>query len=223
MNFNKVTLTAFATLLLGGTVAYAASNEVKGVISNLKYKVNGYAWSPSANSAKPVIINGQTFIPASVVTQATKINITVDAATKTLQFGEKLNKAPIFKESIKFKNAVGFSNNAAYTKFNGVDYKEVVAAPKIYGDGNLILYPNKKYQTLTIDAFSVGYKAEIHFVDSASKNELKTIMLEPGTGITSSEINIAGVSEIAVKLQSLESNTDKKGADIIILPTSYYK
>ena len=223
MNFRKVWVISVASLLLGSTVAFAGTNEVKGTISNLKYKLNGFDWSPSANSAKPILINGQQYIPISVVTEATKINITVDKSTNTIQIGKKQKSVPLFSEKSLFKNNIGYSKNAAYINFKGVNYKEVVAAPNVYGSADGVLYPNKKYQTLVIDSFAIGYKAEIHFVNKATKEELKTILLEPDTGVTSMEINVAGISEISFEIVSLESYSSKKGADVVILPTSYYK
>ncbi|KWX73876.1 hypothetical protein [Paenibacillus jilunlii] len=223
MNFKKVAAVSILTLLLGSTVAFAAANEVKGTISNLKYKLNGFDWAPSANSAKPVVINGQQYIPVSVVTEATKINITVDKSTNTLQIGEKQNSVPLIKEKALFNKDMGYSQNPAYVNFNGVNYKEAIVASKVYGLAVATFYPNKKYQTLVVDIFTLGNKAEIQFVNNATKEELKTILLEPGTKLTSSEINVAGVSEIGVVVFSLASNTNKKGADVVILPTSYYK
>ena len=223
MKLKKVGIITIAALLLGSTVAFAASNEVKGTISSLKYKLNGFDWSPSANSAEPVVINGQQYVPVSVVTEATKINITVDKATNTIQIGEKQKTVPLFTEKSLFKNNIGYSKNAAYINFKGMNYKEVLAAPNIFGSADGALYPNKKYQTLVIDSYTLGYKAEIHFVNKATKEELKTILLQPDTGVTSTEINVAGVSEIAFEVVSLESHSNKKGADVVILPTSYYK
>ncbi|WP_379143706.1 stalk domain-containing protein [Paenibacillus sp. sgz500992] len=223
MKLKKVGIIAIASLMLGSTVAFAASNEVKGTISTLKYKLNGIDWAPSANAAKPVVINGQQYIPVSVVTEATKINITVDKSTNTIQIGEKAKSVPLFKEKSLFKHNIGFSKNVAYSNFQGKDYKEVIAASKLYGSANAVLYPNKKYQTLVVDAFALGYKAEIHFVNKNTKEELKGILLEPDTGVTTTEINVAGVNEIEVEVVSLESFSDKKGADVVILPTSYYK
>ncbi|MRN56862.1 hypothetical protein [Paenibacillus monticola] len=221
MKFKKVTLMALATLLLGGTVAYGATNEVKAVFTNLKYKVSGVAWTPSAkNSPKPVIINGSTYIPISVITEATKTNIAVDKVSNTLIIGERANSTPLNKESIKFKSRVGYSQNPAYTIFDDKNYEEVIAAPGISYDAEATFYPNKKYQTLTINAFVIGDKgdtAEIHLVNSATNEELKTIMLEPDTGITSTEVNVAGVSEIAVRFKSFD------GVDFVVLPTSQYK
>lgn len=223
MKARKIAIIVLSTIFLGSAVAVAATNEVKGTIQNLKYKLNGFDWSPSANSAQPVVINGQQYIPVSVVSEATKVNITVDKATNTLQIGEKQNSVSLFKEKILFKNNIGYSKNAAYIKLNGVNHKEVIAAPKLYGSAEAVFYPNKKYQTLVLDSFTIGYKAEIHLVNKATKEELKTILLEPDTGITSTEINVAGVSEIEVEVVSLESHSSKKGADVVVLPTSQYK
>ncbi|MBQ4899378.1 hypothetical protein KB559_11070 [Paenibacillus sp. Marseille-P2973] len=221
MRIKRVSLLCLAFLVLGSGAAYAAvPNQIKATVTSLKYIVEGQSFTPISKS-KPVIINGEYYIPASVLKESTKINITADKSN--LYIGDKKVEVPIIKEKIEGGYGSGFSKLSKYTVFNGVDYKEVMVSDKLFGSTDVILYPEGKYQTFTLKAFTLGYKAEVTVSDYKTDTVVKTIKLEPDTELATSEMNITGISKLRIRITSLESNSDSKGADVVILPTSSYK
>ncbi|MBD7971276.1 hypothetical protein H9647_24740 [Paenibacillus sp. Sa2BVA9] len=87
MKLKKATILLSVFLLFGSSVAFAANTQtVKATISNLKYTLNGKNWA-AKTTAKPVVINGTTYLPIGVVKEATKTNITVDSKTGKINIG----------------------------------------------------------------------------------------------------------------------------------------
>ncbi|RAW13585.1 hypothetical protein DC345_19785 [Paenibacillus taichungensis] len=217
MKFKKTGLLLLAFLMVGGTGAYAASKSktVQATISNFKYVLNGSNWTPQSKT-EPVVINGQTYIPVSLAKEATKTNITVDAKSGKMSFGEKLAKTPFDKERIYyFSTYAGLSRDSKYTENK---YKEVVTIKNL---GHIVLYPNSKYQTLVLDLKLADGSGQILLKDEDTGEHIKSLFLEEGKQ-ESVEINVTSISNKGVRLY-MEADDFSKGTVLVVQPTSHYK
>ncbi|WP_160036959.1 stalk domain-containing protein [Paenibacillus sp. An7] len=217
MELKRITVLLSAFLLLGSSVAFAANTQtVKATVSNLKYTLNGKNWT-AKTTAKPVVINGTTYLPVGVVKEATKTNITVDSKTGKINIGEKGVKTPFQQVSFDYDY---FSNtrNKSHTNIEGKEYKEVLYT-KFSAFAHDYSTPDKKYQTLHLDLFAPKETVEITvFEDLIDDRSLGNISVEPGK-VTSLEVNVTDVKKIMISLK----NFDNGEHEFVILPTSYYK
>lgn len=202
MKKRKIVIAMTALLMLGGTAVYAAAPQIKGTIQNFKYVLNGKAWS---NSGKPILVNGQYYLPVNTVKEATKTNITIDKAKGTVHIGEKLKETPILNDQVKYYNAALTRDNA-YTG----DFKEVIltkgSLPSVY------LFPEGKYQTLVLDICAIEKDATIVIKNKDTKEELKSLFVSQD--ITEKiEINITGMKQVEVEVQG----------NAVVYPSSHYK
>jgi len=202
MKKRKVILAMTALLMLGGTAVYAAAPQIKGTIQNFKYVLNGKAWS---HSGKPILVNGQYYLPVSTIKEATKTNITIDKAKGTVHIGENLKETPILSEQVKYYDAA-LSRDDAYTG----DFKEVIltkgSVPSIY------LHPQGKYQKLVLDICAIEKDATIVIKNKDTNEELKSLFVSQD--ITEQiELNITGIKQVEVEVKGRA----------VVYPTSHYK
>ncbi|MGG4340952.1 stalk domain-containing protein [Paenibacillus lautus] len=202
MKKKKIVLAMTALLMLGGTAVYAAAPQIKGTIQNFKYVLNGKAWS---HSGKPILVNGQYYLPVSTVKEATKTNITIDKAKGTVHIGEKLKETPILNEQVKYYDAA-LTRDDAYTG----DFKEVIltkgSLPSVY------LFPQGQYQTLVLDICAIEKDATVVIKNKDTKEELKSLFVSQD--ITEQiEINITGMKQVEVEVKG----------KAVVYPSSHYK
>ncbi|MPY20551.1 stalk domain-containing protein [Paenibacillus glucanolyticus] len=202
MQKRKIVLAMTALLMLGGTAVYAAAPQIKGTIQNFKYVLNGKSWT---HSGKPILVNGQYYLPVSTVKEATKTNITIDKAKGTVNIGENLKATPILNEQIKYYNAA-LSRDSQYTD----KFKEVIltkgSLPSVY------LFPQSKYQTLVLDVRAIQEDVTIILKNKDNREELKSLFI-PQDKPEQIEINITGIKELEVEVRG----------NAVIYPTSHYK
>ncbi|ANA81721.1 hypothetical protein C7121_27190 [Paenibacillus glucanolyticus] len=202
MQKRKIVLAMTALLMLGGTAVYAAAPQIKGTIQNFKYVLNGKSWT---HSGKPILVNGQYYLPVSTVKEATKTNITIDKAKGTVNIGENLKATPILNEQIKYYNAA-LSRDSQYTD----KFKEVIltkgSLPSVY------LFPQSKYQTLVLDVRAIQEDVTIILKNKDNREELKSLFIPQGKP-EQIEINITGIKELEVEVRG----------NAVIYPTSHYK
>lgn len=202
MQKRKIVLAMTALLMLGGTAVYAAAPQIKGTIQNFKYVLNGKSW---AHSGKPILVNGQYYLPVSTIKEATKTNITIDKAKGTVNIGENLKATPILNEQTKYYNAA-LSRDSQYTD----KFKEVIltkgSLPSVY------LFPQAKYQTLVLDVRAIQEDVTIIIKNKDKREELKSLFI-PLDKPEQIEINITGIKEVEVEIKG----------NAVIYPTSHYK
>lgn len=202
MQKRKIVLAMTALLMLGGTAVYATAPQIKGTIQNFKYVLNGKSWT---HSGKPILVNGQYYLPVSTVKEATKTNITIDKAKGTVNIGENLKATPILNEQIKYYNAA-LSRDSQYTD----KFKEVIltkgSLPSVY------LFPQSKYQTLVLDVRAIQEDVTIILKNKDNREELKSLFIPQGKP-EQIEINITGIKELEVEVRG----------NAVIYPTSHYK
>lgn len=215
MKLKKVTVLLSAFLLLGSSVAFAANTQtVKATVSNLKYTLNGKNWT-AKTTAKPVVINGTTYLPIGVVKEATKTNITVDSKSGKINIGEKGAKTPFQQVSFDYDD---FNNtrNASLTNVGGKDYKEVLYT-KFSSFALDYSTPDKNFQTLHLDLYAPKETINVSVFETGSDRSLGNISVEAGK-ITALDLNVVNVSRIRI-----EATLTGNDHELIILPTSYYK
>lgn len=83
-----------STVLLVGTVCYAASNTktIEALYNNIKIYVDGVKIDPkdaTGNTVEPFIYNGTTYLPVRAVGEAIGKTVTWDGATQSVYLGEK--------------------------------------------------------------------------------------------------------------------------------------
>ncbi|KOP64344.1 hypothetical protein AMS62_03035 [Bacillus sp. FJAT-18019] len=206
MKKRKIVIAMTALLMLGGTAVYAAAPQIKGTIQNFKYVLNGKAWS---NSGKPILVNGQYYLPVNTVKEATKTNITIDKAKGTVHIGEKLKETPILNEEVNYYNAALTRDDA----FTG-DFKEVILAKKAYSS-SIYLKPGANYQSLVLDVSAIDKDSTIIIKNRDKKEELKSLFVSKETQ-EQIELNISGMKEVEVIVEA-------NGGNVVIYPTSHYK
>lgn len=220
MKKKNLVLMLTAMMLVGGTTTYAASSKtVQATVANFKYTVNGFNFAPS-NSTKPVTINGQTYIPASVVKEALKTNVTVDAKSGKINFGEKLAETPIMNEKIDYAYRSALVKDSKYTTASSADYKEVILL-KETAYARVSFFPNNKYQTLVLNLITLDNDAKIVVKDEKTKEKLKTVIINKADGVSQLEIDVTGKTEVSIESQ--EVLDPFQDTDVVIFPNSYYK
>ncbi|MGM1047896.1 MAG: stalk domain-containing protein [Bacillota bacterium] len=202
MKKKRVALAICALFMLGGTAVYAASPQIKGTIQNFKYLLNGKSWN---QSDKPILVNGQYYLPVSVVKEATKTNVTIDKAKGTVHIGENLKETPILSNQVTYYNAF-LTRDKTYTS----NFKEVVitkgSLPSVY------LYPEAKYQTLVLDIMAIEEDAIVVINNQDKSEEMKSLLI-PKDSKEQIEINITGIKRLDVAIKG----------KVVVYPTSHYK
>lgn len=218
MKKKNLVLMLAAMMLVGGTTTYAASSKtVQATVANFKYTVNGFNFSPS-NSTKPVTINGQTYIPASVVKEALKTNVTVDAKSGKINFGEKLAETPIMNEKISYDFGVALTKDGKFLSGDGKENKEVI----LFNDSvnRITLYPNNKYQTVVLNIQAIEDDLEVEIEDAKNSEPMRKEFVKVADGISQVEFSVVGKQSVYVRVSPVEL---KSKTNVVIYPSSYYK
>lgn len=216
----KISIVLLACLLVGGTGTYAAtkSKTVQATVSSFKYALNGANWNPKTTTS-PVVINGQTYIPVSLAKEATKTNISVDAKSGKMNFGEKLAETTLDKEKISYGygNYAALSKDTKYTQATEVPYKEVIVGKNL---AKVTFYPDNRYQTMVLDLKAFDGSAKVSVIDEDTKEELKALFLNIDSPVEELDFSVVGRKTIVVKF---EADNYSKGTNVAIFPSSYYK
>lgn len=215
-------LTAFAVLGGMGTGVYAGANlqEIKAFLNpGIKFKVDGQPVQLKNSSGAviaPISYNNTTYLPVRSVSDLLGVTVNFDAASNTISLGEQTEGVSI---------AAGF-DSSYHTKdpdktvYKDKDFKDVHFDNGSGTRGSsFMLYPNKKYQKLYIQVAAIGADIEGFTVqDSDTDTVLKKRDITTEEGLTTIEVDIAGVSKLYV------TGKVKDGASMFIpLTTSYYK
>ncbi|UQZ36274.1 hypothetical protein C2I18_23755 [Paenibacillus sp. PK3_47] len=216
-------LTTFALLGGMGTGVYAGANlqEIKAYLNpGIKFKVDGkpvQLQNSSGAVISPISYNNTTYLPVRSVSDLLGVTVNFDAAANTILLGEQTEGVSI---AAGFKDTSYRTKDPAKTVYKDKDYKDVYFDNGSGTRGSsFMLYPNKKYQKLYIQVAAIGQDIEEFFVnDSDTDAELvgKSIAVEDG--LTTIEVNIAGVSSLFVHAKVVNG-----GSMFIPLTTSYYK
>ncbi|THF78062.1 stalk domain-containing protein [Cohnella fermenti] len=219
-----MTATLLGVALFAGMGAgvYAGSNlqEIKAYLnSGLKFKVDGtpvQLQNASGAAVVPITYNNTVYLPVRAVSDALDIAVDYDAATGTIQLGEKSEGVSI---SSGF-DSMYHTKDPDKTIYNGKDYKEVYFDN---ADGNrsssFMLYPKGRYQKLYLQVAAIGKDVEGLFVkDSDSDIELKATTLDVADGLATVEVDIGGVDSLYVY-----ADVEDGGSMFVPLTTSYYK
>ncbi|WP_405111720.1 stalk domain-containing protein [Paenibacillus sp. FSL K6-1217] len=215
-------LTAFAVLGGMGTGVYAGANlqEIKAYLNpSIKFKMNGQPVQLKNGSGAviaPISYKDTTYLPVRSVSDLLGVTVKFDAATNTISLGEQTAGVPI---------ATGFDNmyhtkDPGKTVYKDKDYKDVFFDNGSGDRGSsFMLEPNKKYQKLYLQVAAIGGEIkDFEVQDSDTNTVLKTQTIDPANGLTTIEVDIAGV-------RSLYVNGDVKDGTTVFVPltTSYYK
>lgn len=215
-------LTAFAVLGGMGTGVYAGANlqKIKAFLNpGIKFKVDGQPVQLKNSSGAviaPISYNNTTYLPVRSVSDLLGVTVNFDAASNTISLGEQTEGVSI---------AAGF-DSSYHTKdpdktvYKDKDFKDVHFDNGSGTRGSsFMLYPNKKYQKLYIQVAAIGADIEGFTVqDSDTDTVLKKRDITTEEGLTTIEVDIAGVSKLYV------TGKVKDGASMFIpLTTSYYK
>lgn len=215
-------LTTFALLGGMGTGVYAGANlqEIKAYLNpGIKFKVDGkpvQLQNSSGAVISPISYNNTTYLPVRSVSDLLGVTVNFDAAANTILLGEQTEGVSI---------AAGFDSSyhtkdPAKTVYKDKDYKDVHFDNGSGTRGSsFMLYPDKKYQKLYIQVAAIGHDIEEFFVnDSDTDAELVSKSIAVADGLTTIEVNIAGVSSLFVHAKVKDG-----GSMFVPLTTSYYK
>ncbi|KWX75972.1 hypothetical protein AMQ84_16640 [Paenibacillus riograndensis] len=215
-------LIVFAVLGGMGTGVYAGSNlqEIKAFLNpGIKFKMDGQPVQLKNSSGAvvaPITYNNTTYLPVRAVSDVLGVTVNFDAASNTILLGEQTKGVSI---------AAGF-DSSYHTKdpdktvYKDKDYKDVHFDN---GSGtratSFMLYPDKKYQKLYLQVAAIGDDIkDFSIIDSDTDTVLKKQNITAQEGLTTIEVNIAGVSKLYV------TGDVKDGSSVFIpLTTSYYQ
>ena len=228
----RVTLLVSAMLLVGAPSMYAASSSiVKGTILAYNYVVGNVTSKSAASLAKPITVNGRTYLPIDMVKEGTKVNVTVDAKTKSVRFGEKNAKVSLDKVKPTY-DEFHSSNAAEHVMISNKNYEKVLVGTSGRSSQAIHFSPQNGYQTLHLEvaAYDDMEKEDssdkmireyaFTIVDSDTDQDLGSLQVSANKGVNSLDINVTGSKNITIKT----SYTGWYKPDAaIILPTSYFK
>lgn len=215
-------LTAFAVLGGMGTGVYAGANlqEIKAFLNpSIKFKMNGQPVQLKNGSGAviaPISYKDTTYLPVRSVSDLLGVTVKFDAATNTISLGEQTAGVLI---------ATGFDNmyhtkDPGKTVYKDKDYKDVFFDDASSDRGSsFMLQPDKKYQKLYLQIAAIGGEIKDFSIQDADTNTvLKKQTIDPASGLTTIEVDIAGVSSLYL------TGDVKKGTSVFVpLTTSYYK
>ncbi|MEK5032812.1 stalk domain-containing protein [Paenibacillus sp. FSL R7-0302] len=215
-------LTAFAVLGGMGTGVYAGANlqEIKAFLNpSIKFKMNGQPVQLKNGSGAviaPISYKDTTYLPVRSVSDLLGVTVKFDAATNTISLGEQTAGVSI---------ATGFDNmyhtkDPGKTVYKDKDYKDVFFDDASSDRGSsFMLQPDKKYQKLYLQIAAIGGEIKDFSIQDADTNTvLKKQTIDPASGLTTIEVDIAGVSSLYL------TGDVKKGTSVFVpLTTSYYK
>ncbi|AEI43129.1 hypothetical protein KNP414_04599 [Paenibacillus mucilaginosus KNP414] len=216
-----VSVMGLSVLFGAGAGVYAGANleEIKAYLNNdIKVKVNGQTvqlLDEQGSVVTPITYDGSTYLPARAIASALNVAVDYDAATNSVLFGEKVDGVPI--------NAVQTLSRAikdpGLTKYKNKDYQEVIR-DTINNGYNFTLKPQKKYQTLYLQAAALGSDVQLKVEDDNGRL-LKQDTITAADGLKTIEVNVSGQEEVTV-FYKYENNQGLNGI-FIPLTTSYYK
>ncbi|MGF7029420.1 hypothetical protein J2T17_000325 [Paenibacillus mucilaginosus] len=216
-----VSVMGLSVLFGAGAGVYAGANleEIKAYLNNdIKVKVNGQTvqlLDEQGSVVTPITYDGSTYLPARAIASALNVAVDYDAASNSVLFGEKVDGVPI--------NAVQTLSRAikdpGLTKYKNKDYQEVIR-DTINNGYNFTLKPQKKYQTLYLQAAALGSDVQLKVEDDNGRL-LKQDTITAADGLKTIEVNVSGQEEVTV-FYKYENNQGLNGI-FIPLTISYYK
>jgi len=206
-----------------GTGVFAGSKlqEIKAYLNHdIKIVVNGTAVQLTNQNGKPVVpisYDNTTYLPVRAVSEALGVAVSFDAATNTVNLGEKVEGTSIAKGF----DDMYHTKDPQYTTYQGKDYKEVYYN-SASGDrsSSFMLYPKKQYQKLYLQIAAIGENIEkFEIKDAEGSTVLKTVdVIKPEDGLVTIEVDISGFNSLYVN-----GNAKNGGAVFVPLTTSYYR
>ncbi|GIP34026.1 stalk domain-containing protein [Paenibacillus sp. J2TS4] len=210
---------AGVSLLLGASVgAYAGANleTIQAYLNHtLTVKVDGVPAQlndEQGNAILPITYEGNTYLPVRAIANALKVAVDYDGETSTVLLGEKMDGISIAAE--KYGNTY-VTSDPSHTTYKNKNYKDVFYNT---GGASLMLYPDKKYQKLYLQAAALNKEIKVSIYESGSLKLLKEEKVTIEDGMKTIEADIGGISEVY-----MEIDTTGEGGFIIPLTTSYYK
>lgn len=175
-----------STILLIGSVAYAASNTktIEALYNNIKIYVDGVKIDPkdaNGNTVEPFIYNGTTYLPVRAVGEAIGKTVTWDGATQSVYLGEKpgevqylIDVCPPYKYSQSYYHSEYRSSLGESFEMTGKRYTNGFTHG---GNGTIYFSLDSKYQSLNFDVgmFEGNYEATIAFI--VDEKTVKTVDL----------------------------------------------
>ena len=228
-----------SSLVLGGTVTYAATNtKLSVVLENIKYMFDGV----HKQTTQSIIYNGTLYVPAKKVAQGFGESFTYDGKNKTAWYGQK-NGTFKYLDEISYarvdgKNPTGSINFKNWT--NPANLKFTIADQQyLHGIGSVLdqNYSSGDYQKSIDYNLNGKYKKLTGFigVDDYTKNSVNTGTitiigdgqelfrqenLKGGDMPSKINVDVSGVLKLQIKFES--SVDEGKHIDLVIGDAKLY-
>lgn len=219
-----ISVAALSMVVGAGAGAYATSHleTIQAFLNHeLKVKVNGVQAQlndEQGNAVLPITYEGNTYLPVRAIAGALGVAVDYDAATTTVLLGEKVEGVSIAAE--KYSDTY-VTDDKAHTTYQNKDYRTVyynkATSASSSGNGSIMLYPDKKYQTLQLQVGAIDAEVKVSIYESGTLKLLKEAVVVVESGMTTVEADIGGISELYIELASTG------GGFVVPLTTSAYK
>ncbi|SES26258.1 Copper amine oxidase N-terminal domain-containing protein [Gracilibacillus ureilyticus] len=212
---------ATVTMAVGFTAGVSANSLLEKITAyknhGISFQVDGQDWTPkdpSGNKLTAITYSGTTYLPVRSVGQAFGVGIGWDGETQTVSLGESDSEVKIMDlDVIDDHYAISKTVDSNVTVQNGVNYESgffiegVDIVKKRFSLGT-----QGSYQHANFKVFDLGSKGiTVTFKDGDVT--LKVLEIAAGQKEGSADINIGGVNELEIVVES-EALTSSSNAFI---------
>ncbi len=240
----KIAVIGFCTLLIGaGTKQSNANNLLVDVTAQLNYEMqmitNGEKYNPinEENEAlRPIIYEGEIYLPEKIIEDVTKINITYEDDSKELYIGEKSeityftanelrpydinegwnifelyfteNPKDLFLDGEMYKSGLKAESTSSATKY-GVNTKKIPGKVNVLGG---YFYVDESVELNEVTAIIMKSEDE-------GEEILEVVKFKPGV-VTKFEVDVRGANIVKIEIDSWR-NSRKPLTNLSILDLHY--
>lgn len=219
MKKKLVSLLVGGSLVCGFTLGAGAAPALEKITAHLNWGVNfevdGKSWTPThvdGHEIAPIIYEDTNYVPVRAVSEALGVAVEWDQKTQTIKIGEGTKQVPITSEGInvKYSSYIFQTTDEQYTWQNGTNYGSGVIVENINSASkDFDLQTKNKYQTLELSFFGIDPEDPIRIKVSGGNKVLKDITLTSNNARDTAKLDIGGIENITVSVQSDPGSKEK--------------